>query len=286
MTNSTNESLEHLLADPNKRWVMLTGAGASAASGIPTYRDRAGKWLGSEPIKHQEFIHDINRRRRYWGRSMLGWPGVRDAQPNRLHHALARFEASGRLALLITQNVDRLHQRAGSTQVIDLHGRLDRVRCLDCGAGYEREEIQQRLLTLNPQHPRITGTVRPDGDADLPESAIQRMRIVDCDACGGMLMPDVVFFGGSVPRERVSACEQAIAEADGVLVVGSSLQVFSGFRFARQAAQIGKPLVIINEGVTRADELATLKIEDKAIQRLTEQLDSLFPQTTRAPAEG
>ncbi|MEE4202656.1 MAG: NAD-dependent protein deacetylase [Halieaceae bacterium] len=278
--------LEATLSDPGRRWVILTGAGASAASGIPTYRDRAGKWLGSEPIKHQDFIHNPHHRQRYWARSMLGWPGVRDAQPNRLHKALAAFETTGRVGLLITQNVDRLHQQAGSQQVVDLHGRLDRVRCLDCGAGYEREDIQQRLLAKNPQHPRITGVVRPDGDAEIPQSAIERLAVVDCDACGGMLMPDVVFFGGSVPKARVAQCEQAIQNADGVLVVGSSLQVFSGFRFARQAKQLGKSLIIVNEGITRADDLADLKIEQQAIAHLTEVLETISPPRSRTPAQG
>ncbi len=263
------------LAPGSRRWVVLTGAGVSAASGIPTYRDASGKWLGSQPIQHREFVSDIARRRRYWGRSMLGWPGVRDAEPNALHRCLAAWEATGAVELLITQNVDRLHQRGGSQAVIDLHGRLDRVRCLDCGAGYEREEIQEKLVRRNPDHPRIAGSIRPDGDVDVALASLRELQLVDCDACGGMLMPDVVFFGGSVPKARVAACEAAIEAADGVLVVGSSLQVFSGYRFARMAHQQDKPLVIVNEGSTRADDIATLKINDNALATLTALLTSI-----------
>lgn len=276
------EQLRAELTKQRQHWVVLTGAGASAASGIPTYRDRSGKWLGSQPIQHREFISEFRHRQRYWARSVLGWPGVRDAQPNELHRTLASWEQQRGLSLLITQNVDRLHQRAGSQSVIDLHGRLDRVRCLDCGAGYDRQEIQQQLLDKNPDHPCAAGTVRPDGDADLPPDAIDRFEIVDCAACGGMLMPDVVFFGGSVPKTRVRDCEQAIEAAAGLIVIGSSLQVFSGFRFARLAHELGKPLVIINEGMTRADPLADIKLEHDALRNFTHLLATMInPQPQR-----
>ena len=259
--------------DRYPRWVVLTGAGISADSGIPTYRDREGNWLGATPILHQEFLQSQSKRQRYWGRSMIGWPGVRSAVPNQHHHALVSFERAGRIEALITQNVDRLHQRAGSEQVIDLHGRLDRVRCLDCGAGYEREAIQKELLQLNPHNTEGPSAPRPDGDADLSDGLVARIRVPACVACGGLLMPDVVFFGGTIPKDRVIACERAMNAADAILVIGSSLQVYSGFRLCRQAVAQGKPLVIANEGITRADDIATLKISENALGLVSSMLE-------------
>ncbi len=241
--------------------MVITGAGVSVSSGIPTYRDREGVWRHSQPITHQEFVADAARRRRYWARSLLGWPAVRDALPNAAHRALAQLELLGHVDMLITQNVDRLHQRAGSSAVVDLHGRVDRVRCLDCSGVFAREQIQQQLLKDNPQHASQTGQRRPDGDADVTDESVERLSVPACSLCGGTLIPDVVFFGGTVPSERVEACKNAVAAADGVLAVGSSLQVFSGFRFCRLASELGKPLVIINPGKTRADSLATLKLQ-------------------------
>ena len=255
------------------RWAVLTGAGISADSGIPTYRDSKGNWLGATPILHQEFLQSQSKRQRYWGRSMIGWPGVRNATPNQHHHALVSFERAGRIEALITQNVDRLHQRAGSEQVIDLHGRLDRVRCLDCGAGYERETIQKELLQLNPHNTPGPSGARPDGDADLPEELVARIRVPACAACGGLLMPDVVFFGGVIPKNRVASCERALTAADAILVIGSSLQVYSGFRLCRQAVTQGKPLIIANEGITRADDIATLKISENALDLVSSTLE-------------
>ena len=182
----TAEQLLQEIAPGDKRWVVLTGAGVSAASGIPTYRDARGNWLGSNPIQHRDFVNELSARKRYWSRSMLGWPGVRDALPNRLHRSLARWEATGDIELLITQNVDRLHQRAGSERVIDLHGRLDRVCCLDCGAGYEREAIQAGLRERNPGRPELHGSIRPDGDVDVQLDSLPDLCLVDCSACGGM----------------------------------------------------------------------------------------------------
>lgn len=267
-----------------RRWAVLTGAGVSARSGIPTYRDASGRWLRNRPIQHQEFISSIDKRRRYWGRSMVGWPGVRDARPNAVHLALTRFEQLGRSEHIITQNVDRLHQRAGSCHVTDLHGRLDRVRCLDCGAGYEREYVQLQLLRLNPHHSGFSASARPDGDADLSDEQVASVTVFDCEACGGMLMPDVVFFGGSVPRERVDTCLQALTAADGLLVVGSSLQVYSGFRFCKQAVAQDKPLLVINEGSTRADDIATLTLRDGALNALMQAIDSLPPHLDKESA--
>jgi NAD-dependent SIR2 family protein deacetylase len=245
----------------NRRLVVITGAGVSESSGIPTYRDREGVWRHSAPITHQEFILDAARRRRYWARSLLGWPAVRDARPNAAHLALARLEQLGHVDLLITQNVDRLHQRAGSTAVIDLHGRVDQVRCLDCTAVVARELIQLQLLRDNPQHAGLPARQRPDGDADVADEWVETITPPDCGVCGGTLIPDVVFFGGAVPRERVQACADAVAAADGILAVGSSLQVFSSFRFCRLASELGKPIAILNPGRTRADPLAYLKLQ-------------------------
>lgn len=242
------------------RLVVLTGAGVSAHSGIPTYRDDEGRWLRAEPIQHQDFLTREQARKRYWCRSLAGWPAVQAARPNAAHRALARLEALGRVELLITQNVDRLHQRAGSRAVVDLHGRLDRVVCLDCLHQVQREQLQDRLALANPELPAGQASARPDGDADVADEWVERMSVPNCERCDGMLMPDVVFFGGSVPRARVQRGLDALAAADALLVVGSSLQVYSGFRFCRHAAELGLPIAILNPGRTRADELASLKI--------------------------
>lgn len=260
-----NPDSEHLrtLTDflhSNPRLVVLTGAGISLAGGIPTYRDEEGVWQHSEPIKHQEFLSEPSRRQRYWARSMRGWPGVRDAQPTAAHSALAALERAGRIDLVITQNVDRLHQRAGSAKVVDLHGRLDKVVCLQCSTSFCRNQIQVQLLQHN-SNAVPADSAKPDGDADLPEHVERQFHVPDCPQCHGTLMPDVVFFGGTVPKTRVQACMEAVERADALLVVGSSLQVFSGFRFCRHASQSGKPIAILNPGKTRADPLAALKIE-------------------------
>ena len=267
-----------------EHWTVLTGAGVSAASGIPTYRDRDGRWLRVDPIQHREFVESYSKRQRYWARSMVGWTGVDAAIPNANHYALAALERVGKIDTLITQNVDRLHQRAGSKNVIDLHGRLDRAVCLDCGAHETRESLQTRLLANNPFVPEYRHIARPDGDADVPEDYISRISIPDCQSCGGTPMPDVVFFGGTVPKPRVELCSNAISRSSGLLVVGSSLQVYSGFRFCRQAEKHRIPIVIVNEGQTRADDLATLKISANAMQRLVAAVDELVPSTEKKTA--
>ena len=256
------------------RWVALTGAGISLDSGIPTYRNDRGEWQRSDPIQHQDFIANEAARRRYWARSMAGWTYVAASKPNRAHTALAELEAAGHISLLATQNVDRLHQAAGHQRVVDLHGRLDRVCCRDCGASVERASLQQELAQLNPAWHQTIGEVRPDGDAEVEDAVVDSMRVPPCKACGGTLMPDVVFFGGTVPKERVDAISTAIERSDALLVVGSSLMVFSGFRFARMAHKANKPVIIINRGKTRADALATLKIEADAADALDQLVSS------------
>jgi NAD-dependent SIR2 family protein deacetylase len=255
----------------------LTGAGISVASGIPTYRDTAGVWLRSDPITHREFLGDPRQRRRYWGRSALGWPAVEAARPSAAHRALAALEHAGAITTVVTQNVDRLHQRAGSRRVIDLHGRLDRVRCLDCGALVPRAQVQQRLLASNPDLVHGVRAARPDGDADLAEHEVDNVRIPDCTACGGTLMPDVVFFGGSIPAARTAEARRALEQSGGLLVIGSSLQVYSGYRFCRWARDAAKPLFIINPGATRADALAACRCAlgaDQATMALLAHLET------------
>jgi NAD-dependent SIR2 family protein deacetylase len=236
--------------------LVLTGAGVSAATGIPTYRDQAGNWLRSDPITHQEFIRDPRQRQRYWGRSLLGWPAVRDARPAAAHRILAQLENLGVITHIVTQNVDRLHQRAGSSTVTDLHGRLDRIFCLNCKESSGRDQIQSELERLNPSINRTMVSARPDGDADLADSMVDGITVPQCKSCGGTLMPDVVFFGGSIPSERVLEGQAALERAQSLLVVGSSLQVYSGYRFCKWARQTNKPIFLINPGVTRADDIA------------------------------
>tara|TARA_R110000823_G_scaffold139607_6_gene269525 strand:+ start:5375 stop:6253 length:879 start_codon:yes stop_codon:yes gene_type:complete len=246
------------------RLVVLTGAGISADSGIPTYRDVAGRWLHSEPIRHQDFIASAHARRRYWARSWHGWPAVRDARPNAAHSALAALENSGHVELLVTQNVDRLHQRAGSRRVVDLHGRLDRVRCLACNHTQHRDRVQQLLARENRWEAVSAGGARPDGDREISEELAASVVLPRCPACAGDLGPDVVFFGGNIPADRLQRCADALARADGLLAVGSSLQVFSGFRLCRNMHRAGRPVAIINPGLTRADDLAALKLRSPA----------------------
>lgn len=261
----TDAIKDFLLANP--RTVVLTGAGISLASGIPTYRDSAGKWQRNDPIQHRDFVEKPASRQRYWARSYAGWPAVGQAQPNAAHLALARLEAAGYGSLLVTQNVDRLHQRAGSQQVIDLHGRLDRVICLSCGERTDRARMQERLVDYNHSLPS-PGALAPDGDADVPDDIINQINVPPCESCGGVLKPDVVFFGDSVPRTTVEEIFTAINAAGALLVIGSSLMVYSGFRFCRHAHQAGLPLACINPGATRADDLFTLKSEQGCSEQL------------------
>lgn len=240
---------------------VLTGAGVSTDSGIPAYRDERGAWKGREPIQYRDFVASDSVRRRYWARSMLGFPLMAGATPNAAHHAIAELEARSALSLLVTQNVDGLHRRAGSGNVVDLHGRLDQVRCLGCGALTERAVLQSELMRRNPDFAAASAIVKPDGDAELSDVDYQRFEIAACTACGGILKPHVVFFGENVPGERVKRAMAALEQAKLLLIAGTSLMVFSGFRFARAAARFQVPIAIVNRGITRADDLATLKIQ-------------------------
>ncbi|CAA0121681.1 NAD-dependent protein deacetylase [Halioglobus japonicus] len=277
------EKLANFFVD-HPRLVVLTGAGISAPSGIPTYRDRHGAWQHRSPIQEQAFLIDEQTRRRYWARSWYGWPLIRDALPNPAHHALASLEAQGRIELLITQNVDSLHQRAGSRNVLDLHGAVGRVRCLTCGAIHCRESIQEQLAGDNVWPTPAGHQPRPDGDMETPDALLDHLVLPLCPLCGGDLKPDVVFFGGSVPRENVASCHEALARADALLAIGSSLMVFSGFRFCRLAAELGKPVALINPGVTRADALACFKLSSLAGPLLTGTLNYLHKDTMRRPS--
>ncbi len=245
-----------------RRLFVLTGAGCSTDSGIPDYRDGNGDWKRSQPVNFQAFMGSDAVRRRYWARSLVGWQRFRRAAPNGAHAALARLEQQGRLQQLVTQNVDGLHQAAGSLNVIDLHGRLDRVRCIECDSLMPREELQEELLARNPEWRGVQGLPAPDGDADLTGLQFDEFVVPACSRCDGILKPDVVFFGESVPRPRVDAAMLQLEQAEAVLVVGSSLMVYSGYRFVHAAAQAAKPVAAVNLGRTRADELLTLKVSE------------------------
>ena len=244
-----------------ERIFVLTGAGCSTASGIPDYRDAEGAWKRTPPVTFQAFIGDPAIYRRYWARSSLGWPRVAQARPNDAHAGLARLEALGRVSMLVTQNVDGLHQRAGSARVTDLHGRMDEVVCLACAARLPRNAVQHRIVERNPGWTATLMGIAPDGDADIDAAAADGFVPPLCEDCGGLLKPDVVFFGENVPRQRLQRALDALRSSDAMLVAGSSLMVYSGFRFARIASENGLPLAILNRGRTRADELATLKLD-------------------------
>jgi NAD-dependent SIR2 family protein deacetylase len=252
----------------HRRLFVLTGAGCSTNSGIPDYRDTDGNWKRPQPVTYQAFIQDALTRQRYWARSLVGWRRFGSARPNDTHKALARLEALGRSELLLTQNVDRLHQAAGSTHVIDLHGRLDQVRCLGCAQLMPRVVLQDLLAALNPGWAVLDAADAPDGDADLDFAPFSSFVVPPCPHCGGMLKPDVVFFGENVPPDRVQAALRHLDQADAMLIVGSSLMVFSGFRFVHKAIQSGKAVAAINLGRTRADDMLTLKVEQPCAEAL------------------
>jgi len=239
--------------------VVLTGAGVSTDSGIPAYRDEEGHWKQSAPMQFRDFTGSELSRRRYWARSMVGWARMARAEPNQAHRALREMEQRGLLRLLITQNVDGLHSAAGSENVIDLHGRIDRVVCLACKTLSPRVELQARLVADNPEFLEHAFVTRADGDAEL-NADYERFRLSACSECGGVLKPDVVFFGENVPVSRVQQAMTALEGAQALLIAGSSLMVFSGFRFARAAARLGVPIVVVNLGKTRADELSALRV--------------------------
>ncbi|MEQ1570579.1 MAG: NAD-dependent protein deacetylase [Myxococcota bacterium] len=239
---------------------MLVGAGCSTESGIPDYRGPETRHRARNPIQFRAFVDDPAAYRRYWARAFVGWPAMAAARPNPAHHALAALERRGLTPGLVTQNVDGLHAAAGSTRVIELHGTLHQVRCLGCGAGFDRWAIQSAIAADNPGR-TSSAAIAPDGAAEAePDAGFVAPRC----RCGGALKPDVVFFGENVPRERVEAAYTWLAEADRVLVVGSSLTVFSGYRFVKRAHERGVPIGLVNLGPSRGDALSTVRVDAPA----------------------
>jgi NAD-dependent SIR2 family protein deacetylase len=267
-----------------KRVLALTGAGLSTDSGIPDYRSPEALKRPRTPIQGPEFRRSERARRRYWARAVIGWERFRFARPNAGHLALARLEAAGVVTTILTQNVDHLHHDAGSTRVLELHGALAEVECLGCGAVEPREAVQARMLARNPGWLAHASAIAPDGDAELDGDAIDRFVPAGCDGCGGALKPKVVFFGENVARPLVERAFAALDEADALLVVGSSLAVFSGYRFLLRAADRGAPIAIVNRGPVRGEERATLKVDapiGEVLPGLAAALIARAPLTSR-----
>jgi NAD-dependent SIR2 family protein deacetylase len=241
--------------------VVLSGAGISTESGIPDYRGPTGRSRRTSPMTFQAFVSDPDARRRYWARSFVGWRLMAGATPNDGHHAVAALQAQGLLAGIVTQNVDGLHQAAGARDVVELHGGLDRVTCLHCGQMSGRTELDARLREANPWFAGWATEVKPDGDVELPADAELSFQMVDCTMCRGLLKPDVVFFGETVPRDRVRACFALVESARALVVLGSSLSVMSGRRFVLRAVKVGIPVAIVNQGPTRGDEYASVRLD-------------------------
>jgi NAD-dependent SIR2 family protein deacetylase len=258
------------------RVVVLSGAGLSTESGIPDYRGTEGSLRRHTPMTYQEFVTSEEGRRRYWARSHLGWRTIARAEPNAGHRAVAALRTRGYLSGVITQNVDGLHQSSGTGGVIELHGSLDRVVCLDCRRTSAREFLDRRLRAANPTFTAAATRINPDGDVELADDVVREFRTVSCVACGsGVLKPDVVFFGENVPQARVEECYRLVDEASALLVLGSSLTVMSGLRFVRRAAKAGKPVLIVNKGQTRGDAHALVRVDRPLGQALTELADRL-----------
>lgn len=261
---------------------LLSGAGCSTESGIPDYRGEGTLQRARNPVQYRQFLSDERSRQRYWARSALGWPRFRAAEPNAAHLGARQLEVAGIVTGIVTQNVDRLHTRAGSKTVVELHGALEEVACLECGALEHRDDLQARLLALNPGFLAEVEQLAPDGDADLVESevgrrAIEQLRVPSCRQCLGILKPNVVFFGEGVPSVTVGMAFAHYERADALLVVGSSLAVYSGFRFVRRARQDKKPVFVVNIGATRADEIAVAKVTGSAGNVLARLADLLTP---------
>lgn len=254
--------------EQHPRLLVLTGAGISTHSGIPDYRDGEGGWKRRPPVQHQQFMSSHAIRQRYWARSLIGWPVMRNSRPNAAHKRLAALEHQGTIPMLVTQNVDRLHQRAGSESVIDLHGRADEALCMGCGFRTSRDEVHEHCYQLNPAFRSFEATAAPDGDADL-ETEFDHFTPWDCPRCGGIFKPDVVFFGDNVPKPRVETALNQLQNSDGLLVIGSSLMVFSGFRFCRYAQQWQKPIATLNLGRTRADSIVDLRLNADIVDTLS-----------------
>ncbi len=257
--------------------VVLSGAGLSTESGIPDYRGPTGARRRSAPMTYQSFVHDFAARHRYWARSFLGWPQIAAALPNGGHRAVAALQQRGLVSRVITQNVDGLHQAGGGRDVLELHGGLDRTVCLHCGDRQDRRDVDRALRRVNPHFATVIEQVNPDGDVDIADDALDTFVMIDCPGCGGgPIKPDVVFFGETVPRERVDASFAAVDAADALLVLGSSLKVMSGYRFVLHASRLGIPIAIVNSGITRADALATVRVDAPlgvVLPELVDQVD-------------
>jgi NAD-dependent SIR2 family protein deacetylase len=275
MTGGLDALRDFVLA--HRRLFVLTGAGCSTGSGIPDYRDSEGAWKRRPPMNFRTFMDDAAARRRYWARGMIGWRMFGNVAPNAAHRALAALERQGRFSVLVTQNVDGLHEAAGSSNVVDLHGRMDQVRCTACGHLLPRTRMQDWLESLNPAWQELDATNAPDADADLDGIDFSGFQVPPCPVCGGVLKPDVVFFGETVPPDRVVRANEGLAQADAVLVVGSSLMVYSGYRFVAAASRNAVPMAAINLGRTRGDTLFSLKIEQPCAEALSELL-TLLPE--------
>jgi NAD+-dependent protein deacetylase sirtuin 4 len=246
------------------RVVVLSGAGVSTESGIPDYRGPSSRARPPRPIKYQEFVGSAEARARYWARSAVGWPRISAAAPNTGHAAIARLETAGVVLGVITQNVDGLHQAAGSTAVIELHGSLAWAVCLSCGTREARASLQDRIMTVNREWAHDAGRLAasaPDGDAVVDAALIASFHVPACVRCGGILKPDVVLFGENVPKGRVEEAFALLARAEVLLVVGSSLATYSGLRFVTRAVEDRKAVAIVNRGPTRADPLAAVRVE-------------------------
>ncbi len=266
--------------------VLLSGAGLSTESGIPDYRGPTGLARRAEPMTYQAFTGSAAARQRYWARSHAGWRHIARAAPNAGHRAVAELEQRGLVAGIITQNVDGLHQAAGARQVIELHGSLDRVICLGCGERTARQELDERLRAANPGWAAEVAAINPDGDAVLADAATERFRVVDCRHCGGVLKPDVVFFGENVPRTRVDDCYALVERAGALAVLGSSLTVMSGYRFVRRAARLSIPVVIINQGPTRGDAQAIATVDaplGPTLTALVQRIGAVAAERARGP---
>ena len=254
------DALADLVADGGV--VVLSGAGLSTDSGIPDYRGATGSLRRHTPMTYQTFTGDPRGRHRYWARSFVGWRQIRGARPNDGHRAVGELQAAGLLGGVITQNVDGLHQAAGAREVVELHGGLDRTVCLNCGDVADRAELDERLRAANPHFGPRTDEINPDGDAELPDEVLDGFVMVDCLACGeGPLKPDVVFFGETVPRNRVEHCFDLVEGGRSLLVLGSSLTVMSGYRFVLRAAKLGIAVAIVNVGPTRGDAKADVRVD-------------------------